>query len=502
MGIISKQSSRASLISFIGVAVGAISVLFVYPYDRNLYGYLQYVFSYASLLSLVLSLGSLGLVVKFFPIFRARRINGFFLTILGIVTGAVLISSTVLILLKPALYKMLEVLDFNLEVITKSQSTIFFLAVILVFVITFNLHASNYNKTVIPTIFFELLHKLILPVLILTSLYQLTDINSIDSLYLGFWSSILILLGIYLYQIKALDLEIPRLRKIPNELKREMGIFTFYSGLNQLGSSLASKIDMVMIAALISFTDNGTYGILLFMANVIDIPIRSINQIASPVVSNSMERNDLKNVDLIYKKSSINALIFGIYLFVIMAVILPDIFKIMPNSDDMIQYIYVFFFLGLGKLVDMAFSVNGFIIIYSKFFKYNLLFLCILAIVNIILNYFLILEYGILGAAFATAFSIIVFNLMKLLFILKKLSLWPFTQSSKLVVVLGVITLIAGFWTPDLNNAYINIIIKTILISLVFYFGLRMFKIKAEVITQFDEIILRIYKWVFKKSSP
>jgi hypothetical protein len=79
LGIISKQSSRTSLIGFLGVAIGALSVMFVYPYDRDLYGYLQYVFSYAYLLGLLLSFGSLGLIVKFYPVFLSRKFRDFFL---------------------------------------------------------------------------------------------------------------------------------------------------------------------------------------------------------------------------------------------------------------------------------------------------------------------------------------------------------------------------------------------------------------------------------------
>jgi len=499
LGIISKQSSRTSLISFLGVAIGALSVMFVYPYDRNLYGYLQYIFSYAYLLSLLLSLGSLGLVVKFFPVFKTRQIKGFFLTILGIIATAVLLTSTVLILLKPFIFNALEFLDFRVEVISESQFTIYLLAVILVFVIAFNLHASNYNKTVIPTVLFELLHKMAMPLLILVSLYQMADTSSIDMMYLCFWFGVLILLGIYLRRIHAFELEKPQIRKIPGELKKEMGVYTIYSGLNQLGAGLVSKIDMIMIAALISFTDNGTYCIWLFMSNIIDIPIRSINQIASPVVSNSMEKNDLKDVNQIYKKSSLNALIFGIFLFGVLWSILPDLFRIMPKSDDMIKYIWVFFFLGLGKLVDMAFSVNGFIIIYSKYFRYNLIFLGILALTNIILNYFLIREEGILGAAIATAFSIISFNIIKLFFIWKKLNLWPFTRYTLLVVGLGVFIMISGYLAPDINNSYINVFLKSAILSLIFYAGLKLLKINAEVITQFEKIILLIYRKVLKK---
>lgn len=499
MGIISKQSSRTSIISFIGVAVGALSVMFVYPYDRNLYGYLQYLFSYANLLSLLLSFGSMGLIVKYFPVFTSKKIPGFFLTVMTIIAVTLAATTAILLLLKPAIYRGLETLDFNLNVITQSQTSIYLLAVILVFITSFSLHASNFNKTVVPTILYEFLHKLALPGLILASFFQITDVRSTGYLYVLFWLLVFMLFLSYLKKIKALELTKPVFSKISPGLKKEMVIFMLYSGLNQMGSNLVSRIDMVMIAVLISFTDNGTYGILLFMANIIDIPIRSINQIASPIVSRSMETKDMENVDQVYKKSSINALIFGIFIFILMWAILPDLFEIMPRSEDMINYIWVFFFLGLGKLVDMAFSINGFIIIYSKYYKYNLLFLSILALLNIILNYWLIREYGILGAAGATAFSIACFNIVKLIFIRKKLKLWPFTKTTLIVVLLGLFTLILGILIPSSGEPFLNIVLKSSILTSVYYFGLKWLNVQAEALSELEKAVLFIYKRTFKK---
>jgi len=499
LGIISKQSSRTSLIGFLGVAIGALSVMFVYPYDRDLYGYLQYVFSYAYLLGLLLSFGSLGLIVKFYPVFLSKKIQGFFPLVLSIISTSVIAVTLFILLLKPYVYNAFEFLNFNIQVIEESQGTIYILAILLIFVIAFNLHASNFNRTIIPTILFELLHKLALPLIILASLYQLIGSDKVDYFYLFFWLLVLVLFVIYLRKINALEIKKPQFREIPRELKKEIGVFMLYSGLNQLGSSLVSKIDMIMIAVLISFTDNGTYGILLFMSNIIDIPIRSINQIASPVVSKSIESNDMENVEQIYQKSSLNALIFGLLLFVLLWSILPDLFKIMPRSDDMIQYVWVFFFLGIGKLVDMAFSVNGFIIIYSKYFRYNLLFLGILAVANIVLNYWLIQEKGILGAAIATAFSIVSFNIVKLIFIWKKLRLWPFTKQTFLVVGLGTLLIFAANFAPSLNNAFLDITLKSTMLPLIFYGGLKLLKVEAEVIFQFERIISGIFRMTYKK---
>ena len=57
MGIIARQSSKKTLVSFIGVFIGAISVLFIYPNDKEIYGLALFLFSMSNLLMVVLSVG-------------------------------------------------------------------------------------------------------------------------------------------------------------------------------------------------------------------------------------------------------------------------------------------------------------------------------------------------------------------------------------------------------------------------------------------------------------
>ena len=62
----------------------------------------------------------------------------------------------------------------------------------------------------------------------------------------------------------------------------------------------------------------------------------------------------------------------------------------------------------------MAFSLNGELIMMSKYFKFNVITILILAVLSIILNYQLIPKFGMIGAAYASLISILIFNLIKL----------------------------------------------------------------------------------------
>jgi len=92
----------------------------------------------------------------------------------------------------------------------------------------------------------------------------------------------------------------------------------------------------------------------------------------------------------------------------------------------------------IAKLLNLAASTNNEIINYSKFYRANLVFLLILAFINIVLNIYLIPKYGISGAAFATLASFIIFNLLKLIFIKVKFGFLPFSKNTLKLLLLGV----------------------------------------------------------------
>jgi O-antigen/teichoic acid export membrane protein len=231
-----------------------------------------------------------------------------------------------------------------------------------------------------------------------------------------------------------------------------------FSGLNALSANVTVRIDAIMIPLLLSLSSNGTYLILMFISNTIGIPNTSLNQIASPVVSESLENGDMQNIDNIYKKTSLNSFIIGAILFIILWAILPDIVSFMAKNNEIQPYLFVFFYLGIAKLIDMLTSVNTYIIIYSKYYRYNLLFLSTLAFLNIVLNYILILDYGIVGAAMATAISMALYNIFKLIFIQIKFNLFPFTKSTLSIVLISILVFFISTKLPNSEYALANLV--------------------------------------------
>jgi O-antigen/teichoic acid export membrane protein len=491
MGIIARQSSKKTIISFVGVLIGAISILFIYPNDKETYGLALFLFSMSNLLMIIISLGSHGLIIKYYPVFEKMKRAGFISLILMVVIFCVLLMSGLLYLLKPFFYKLLELLDFRLEQIKDNATAIYLLTILLVFIQIILNQASNFKRIVIPSILFELSYKIALPILILLVFLGRMNKDEFIIYYIIFFALVLLSLIFYLKSIGGLKFEKPAIGKLSKGLRKEMLVYMLFSGLNQIGANIVARIDTIMVATLISLTDTGIYGILLFMANVIDIPVRSINQIAGPVISSSMEHGDRENVSDVYKKSSINALITGLFIFLVMWAVLNNILQLMPKNEELLGYTNVFLFLGFGKLFDMTFSTNTHIIIYSKYYKYNLFFVLFLGGINLVLNYLLIQKYGMVGAAMATAISLVLYNVIKLFFIRIKLKYWPFTIETVKLLLVGMICFVFIYFLPDLMLNWIDLIIKGGIITLVYIALIKILKVNADIIVLLED-------WFFK----
>ena len=101
---------------------------------------------------------------------------------------------------------------------------------------------------------------------------------------------------------------------------------------------------------------------------------------------------------------------------------------------------WVVFYIGLSQLFNISSGVNGAIIINSKYYKYDLYTNILLVGITIATNYFLIPKYGINGAAMATAISVLLFNLIRLVLIKVKMNMHPFSLNTlKTIIVLLVI---------------------------------------------------------------
>jgi len=252
-------------------------------------------------------------------------------------------------------------------------------------------------------------------------------------------------------------------------------------------------VDQVMISGMLGLHWNGIYTTAFYIAVVIEMPRRALTQITTPLVSRAFDRGDMAEVGTLYKKVSINQMIAGSLLYIGIAANLSSIFRLVPNNEVFIQGITVVNVIGIGKLLDMTFSLNGEIIVMSRYFRFNVVSLIILAFLAVLLNLWLIPIYGIDGAAWASAIALFLYNAVKMAFVWIRLGVQPFAWNNVKMLGIGAGVLTTGLYLPAFSNVFVDIIVRSALITVLFMGGVLFFRVSNDVNGLLRSVLTRVF---------
>ncbi|HWA33928.1 MAG TPA: polysaccharide biosynthesis C-terminal domain-containing protein, partial [Cyclobacteriaceae bacterium] len=241
-----------------------------------------------------------------------------------------------------------------------------------------------------------------------------------------------------------------------------------------------AKIDSLMVAALLGLAPVAIYTTSSYMATVIEVPKRAMTQVASPLIARGFEKNNHSEIKSIYQKTALNQFIFGTLLLIGVSANLDSIFMLMPKGEIYQAGKWVVIIVGMGKLVDMLFGPSSEIIIYSKYYSFNIVLILILSAVIITSNNLLIPRYGIEGAAMGTAITMIVFNSVKFIFIWAKMDLQPFSGAFIKVLLIGVMSAFIGMNLPRFESVLLDMVVRSGVITVAFVVPIIIFKVSPE----------------------
>src|SRR5690606_33508386 len=127
-----------------------------------------------------------------------------------------------------------------------------------------------------------------------------------------------------------------------------------------------------------------------------------------------MNSGQHEKLDKLYKRSSLTLFIASGLLFILIMLSLGDLYLMLPEpyrqGHDIVALI------GLAKVLDSLFGNNNSILFNSRYYKTVLGFGVGLAVGTIVLNLWLIPGMGLIGAALASFVSILIFDVIKLVF--------------------------------------------------------------------------------------
>ncbi|MFT6335920.1 MAG: O-antigen/teichoic acid export membrane protein [Halioglobus sp.] len=494
MGVIKKEGIRQSIVTYIGVLIGAANTMYFYPkfFTEEELGLFRFLMNTVLLLLPFISLGVTNLSIRMFPTFRNDK-NGHNGLLFFLMVG-ILVGFTIFLILFFLGFPIFE--GFFNDKSSLIQDNWIFIVPLAGLAIVANIYSQyilNFKKVVLPIIFNDLYIKIGLPIIAMLCYFDFLSIT--EGIYL--------LLGVYLLRVLSLIAYIiylkewhwkPNWKFLKRPLLNEMKIYSLYGIFGSVGGIMATSIDVFMIALLAKndLKDVGIYSIALFIANVIAVPARSIGRIASPVIAESWKNNDISNIKSIYSKSSIILTTLGLLFLIGIWSSIDDLFLLMPNGEKYAVGKYVIIILGIGKLFDLATGTNSEIIAYSKFFRFNFYAVLVLAILNVVNNFIFIPIYQINGAALATASSLLIFNLCKSAYVYYKIGLQPFSLDTLKVLIIGSLVYVLAMNIAPINIPLLDIVIRSTVIGITFIGSIIYFNISEDLTSLFWQAINKI----------
>ncbi|MEQ8241246.1 MAG: hypothetical protein RIA69_18675 [Cyclobacteriaceae bacterium] len=481
MGVVIKQSFWSSLWAYVGVVLGYLSTLLILPTFMSLeeMGLFRLVFSNALLIAPFITLGMPGTYLKFFPEFRDdvaqdKRIYSF--QLFTILAAAALFGLFV--------YFFDDWIEsyFSAEAPEYNQYLWVSFGILVLHALFLHFHA--YSRSHFDIVLPNFLKEVYLRVgnILLVGLYA-TGLLSfgymIYAILIVYGSSIGIQLWFLLRKHEFnFSLE---LFKIPTEWYKKIAKFSTYSLALTASTSIYSNISFAMIASTLGNSLNGIYTVCFYIGVVIEMPKRSMAQIMSPILSKAYKDNNFEEIESLYKRSSLTLGSIALLFFLGICCNLNDLFNIIPKGESFRLGTYVVFSVAVAKVIDMVFSVNSDIIIYSKYYKYNLIFFIPCALLIIWFNDLFLPTMGITGAGISFLLATVLFNVVKFVFIWYKFKLVPFSKSHiSLFLVSGVIY--ALFWfLPLTGNPILDVILRSAGITVLFLTSIYIFNISPDI---------------------
>jgi O-antigen/teichoic acid export membrane protein len=468
MGIVIRQSIYSTIIAYVGVAIGYVNLLYLYPKFLSLeqVGLFRTIQDAAILFSPFAQFGLTQSIFRFYPQFaKDKKSSHAFITLMMLMALAGF--AIFFVVFKIFETPLLSYFNDNAQEIIQYTSLILWLTLILVMVAVLEAFSRSLLKTVLPNLLREIIARLFLSFLVL--IYFMGFIT-FDQFIIGSVISYLIWLLIlifYLWQQGELKIQ-PNFKTLDQTKFHELFKYGLLSFAGMAGLILIGKIDSMMVTALLGLSANAIYTTAFYMATVIEIPKRALSQITMPLISRAFERNDLDEVSSLYHKTSINQFIIGSLILIGVWINLDNLFVLMPKGDNYALGKWVVIIVGSGKLMDMIFGPSSEIIVLSKYYKFNIVLILMLTVLVIVSNSFLIPRYGIEGAAWGAAFALITFNFVKYLFIYTKFKIQPFDIATIKVLIIALVTLAVNMLPLSIESVILEMFIRSALTTILF----------------------------------
>lgn len=264
------------------------------------------------------------------------------------------------------------------------------------------------------------------------------------------------------------------------------------------GGTLVYNISLVFDSLLLaSVLKEGLAAVAVYtlaqnIASLIQAPQRGIISSSMAALSQAWKDKDMARIGRIYRQSSINQLIFAVGMFSLIWLNFSDGVFTFKMQKGYLDARWIFFFIGLYRIVDMGTGVNSQVIATSTRWRFEFITGVILLLITLPLNYYLTkFHYGILGPAIANLISFSIYNSIRYWFLKTRYNLQPFTKHTLFTIMLGIVCYIICWYLFDKYTGFMWIVIRSAAFLALYITGTLMLNLSADISPVWNTVLKR-----------
>lgn len=503
MGVIARQSIKGALANYLGVAIGFVVTFFVltrYLTEEEV-GLTRVMVDAAMLFSGLAQLGTNASVVRFFPHFKDERLShhGIFgLSLLLPLAGFALLALAVLVFHQPLIALYSEKSPLMADYFYLLPMLTFFA----LYMTVFETNASVLMRITVPKMVREVGVRIFTLAAYLLYGHRLINIDQFVWLFCASYGAAMLLNLWYLLRISGYRWDIFRVdwRFLTRPRVREMGRYTLFMTATVLAGNIP-LVNSLFLGAKAGAALTGVYAIASYIANVVEVPYRSLGAISRPVVATAVKESDWGEVNRLARQVSLHQLLVSLTIFFVIWINLPTLYAFIPNGASYAGGVGVVLLLGLAKVVNSSFSIATDVLNYSRLYSRSLLFIGLLTLSAVLLNTWFIDLWGIDGSATATLCSYLLYFVVLLAYLWWRLRVGLFSWGHMKVVVLMVAAFALGtLWSTwvspliapsaSMLGLVADAIVKTVVLTALLVVGVVAWHVSPSI----DDMVRRLQR--------
>lgn len=485
MGIVLNQSFKNTVITYIGFGIGAINTLYLYPIflGSTFYGLTNYITSSANVIMPLFAIGMQNTLVKFYSQYKTEEEKARFLSFTVLFPMLLIIP---LLLIGLCFYDQILFFLSKKNAIVKSYIWLIpFIGLCMAYFEIFYAWARVHMHSVFGNFIKEVGLRLFSLFLLIGVYFDWLTVEGFVYATAGLYFLAFLVTMFYAFSIQK-----PTFQFTKPKNSKDILVYTFYIILSGSVANLLLDGDKMILNQYMIIDNIAFYSVATYIALVISVPSRAMHQIVYPITAKLMHDNKHDELNTLYKKTSINLQFVGGFVMLCIFVNISQLYEMVPNEYR--GGIPVVFMIGISKYFDLILGNNNAIIFNTKYYRMVLYLGLMLVFLTFVLNMIFIPIWGIFGSAFATLLSITLYSLAKLLFVVKKLDLYPFTkQTIESIVLTFILFLVFYFWEFPFYQL-ISIALKSILVTIAYVYLNYKFKISPDINNVIDSFLKKI----------